>query len=58
MSEIKGQLLGILLVIAIFGVVSAALISIFNNLVDTVASEVDEIQTSIIAIKTDLLTYY
>ena len=41
MSEIKGQILGILLVLTIFGAVSAALITIFNNLSKTVESKVE-----------------
>ena len=40
MSEIKGQLLGIILVIMIFGIVAAGLTTIFTNLTNTVSSEV------------------
>ncbi len=40
MSEIKGQLLGIILVIMVFGIVAAALTTVFTNLTNTVSSEV------------------
>ena len=40
MSEIKGQLLGIILVLAVFGVVAAALTAVFTNLSGSVSSEV------------------
>lgn len=42
MSEIKGQLLGIILVLMVFGAVSAAMITIFNNLTKSVQEQVDE----------------
>lgn len=41
MSEIKGQILGILLVLTIFGVVSAALVAVFTNLKNTVEKQVE-----------------
>lgn len=41
MSEIKGQLLGIILVIMIFGIVAAGLTTIFTNLTNSVSSEVN-----------------
>ena len=40
MSEIKGQLLGIILVIMVFGIVAASLVTIFTNLTNSVSSEV------------------
>lgn len=40
MSEIKGQLLGIILVLMVFGIVAASLTAIFNGLSSTVANEV------------------
>ena len=40
MSEIKGQLLGIILVIMVFGIVAASLTTIFTNLSNSVSSEV------------------
>ena len=40
MSEIKGQLLGIILVIMVFGIVAASLTTIFTNLTNSVSSEV------------------
>ena len=40
MSEIKGQLLGIVLVIMIFGVVAAGLTTVFRNLTSSVSSQV------------------
>ena len=41
MSEIKGQLLGIILVIMVFGIVAASMITIFTNLTNSVSSEVN-----------------
>ena len=40
MSEIKGQLLGIILVIMVFGIVAASITTIFTNLTNSVSSEV------------------
>jgi len=40
MSEIKGQLLGIILVIMVFGIVAAGLATVFTNLTNSVSSEV------------------
>ncbi len=40
MSEIKGQLLGIILVIMVFGIVAAGLTTVFTNLTSSVSSEV------------------
>ena len=40
MSEIKGQLLGIILVIMVFGIVAGSLTAIFTNLSASVSSEV------------------
>ena len=42
MSEIKGQLLGVILVLMVFGVVSAAMVIIFENLTRNVESQVDD----------------
>ena len=42
MSEIKGQLLGIVLVLMVFGVVAATLTAIFNGLSSSVTSEVSK----------------
>lgn len=39
-SEIKGQLLGIILVIMVFGIVAASLTTVFTNLTNSVSSEV------------------
>ena len=43
MSEIKGQLLGVILVLMIFAIVSGAMIAIFNNLSNKVSETVNEI---------------
>ena len=43
MSEIKGQLLGIILVIMVFGIVAAGLTAVFRNLTNSVSSEVAEV---------------
>ena len=42
MSEIKGQLLGIILVIMVFGIVAAGLTTVFTNLTKSVSSEVEQ----------------
>lgn len=42
MSEIKGQLLGIVLVLMVFGIVAAALTTIFTGLSNSVTSEVSK----------------
>lgn len=46
MSEIKGQLLGIILTIAVFGVVLTAMVSSFGKMSETVGSRVEEIATT------------
>ena len=46
MSEIKGQLLGIILVLMIFGAVSAAMVVVFNKLTKNVEDQVNEITGS------------
>lgn len=43
MSEIKGQLLGIILAIAVFGVVVGAMTAAFANVSDTIASRVESV---------------
>lgn len=45
MSEIKGQLLGIILVLAIFGAVSAGLAAVFAKTSDSIATQVETIAT-------------
>ena len=42
MSEIKGQLLGIVLVLMVFGIVAAALTTIFTGLSNSVSGEVSK----------------
>jgi len=46
MSEIKGQLLGIILVIMVFGIVAAGLTTVFTNLTSSVSSEVTKAMNS------------
>jgi len=43
MSEIKGQLLGILLVLIIFGAVATGLKTTFENLESTIETEVSDL---------------
>lgn len=43
MSEIKGQLLGIILVLAIFGIVGAALKGVFTSMKDSIEESVKTI---------------
>lgn len=47
MSEIKGQLLGIVLVIAVFAVVGAALVTAFSNATKKVATEIEKEPTGL-----------
>ena len=42
MSEMKGQLLGIILVIMVFGIVAAGLTTIFTGLTNSVTSQVSK----------------
>lgn len=42
MSEIKGQLLGVLLVISIFGIVAAAMTSAFRNASGSVGNKIEK----------------
>ena len=46
MSEIKGQLLGIILVIMVFGIVAAGLTTVFKNLTSSVSSQVNDAITT------------
>lgn len=43
MSEIKGQILGIIIVLMIFGVVSGAMVALFSNLTKQVSDNVIEL---------------
>ena len=43
MSEIKGQLLGIILVLSIFLTVSVALTAIFTNMTHSVENKISEV---------------
>ena len=45
MSEIKGQLLGIILVLAVFGVVIGALTAAFQHSAETIQTRVEEAAT-------------
>lgn len=46
MSEIKGQLLGIVLVLMVFAAISASMVAVFTNLASKVESEVTEITST------------
>lgn len=48
MSEIKGQLLGMLLVMILFGVVATALYGMFNKSTKAISDRVDS-ETSLVA---------
>ena len=48
MSEIKGQLLGMLLVLVLFSAVAAAMYGIFNRSTDSISSKVDQ-ETSFVS---------
>lgn len=43
MSELKGQLLGIVLVLLIFGAISVSMTTVFSSLTHKVETEVSEI---------------
>ena len=47
MSEIKGQLLGIILVLAIFGIVGAALKSAFSKMNDNIVEEIVTVSSDV-----------
>lgn len=49
MGEIKGQLLGILLVVAVFGIISVALVNIFNSETASIQNAVSEQNSSWLA---------
>lgn len=55
MSEIKGQLLGIILVILVFGVVATGITAVFQNLTSSVSSEVAKAVTT--NPKAEMLTF-
>ena len=46
MSEIKGQLLGIILVIIVFGVVAGSIGAVFANMTNSVSAEMAKAITS------------
>ena len=46
MSEIKGQLLGIIIVLMVFAAVSGAMIAMFNSFTETISNNVQEILSS------------
>ncbi|MFA6755650.1 MAG: hypothetical protein WCR97_04000 [Bacilli bacterium] len=48
MSELKGQLLGLILVIAVFGVIAGALITAFQNSAKSVATKIEDTGESVI----------
>lgn len=48
MSEIKGQLLGMILVLVLFGAVAAAMYGMFNRSTEEISKRVDE-ETSFVA---------
>ena len=50
MSEIKGQLLGMVLVLVLFSAVAAAMYGIFNRSTDAIGKRVDE-ETSFVSSK-------
>ena len=45
MSEIKGQLLGIVLVVTIFGAVAGVLLGAFNTAAENTADQISEVPT-------------
>lgn len=51
MSEVKGQVLGIVLVLMVFGIISSAITGVFTTLKDTVVTTSE-------GINEDLESYY
>lgn len=47
MSEIKGQILGIILVLMVFGVVAGAMTAVFSSLSKTVTDKVSQLDDDI-----------
>ena len=47
MSEIKGQILGVVLVLAIFGAIGTVLVSSFTKSADTIKNKMSEADTSL-----------
>lgn len=47
MSEIKGQILGIILVLMVFGAVATTMVSVFNGLTTSVQEKVNSIEDSL-----------
>ena len=59
MSEIKGQLLGVLLVIALFGTLAVAMKSVFSNQTKNIEGNVNNIvDTSKTSTSMPLYSYY
>jgi uncharacterized protein involved in cysteine biosynthesis len=57
MSEIKGQLLGVLLVLMLFGTVAGVLVSVFNQLTQKVEDKVTQVGEDLDVISPKLLHY-
>ncbi|MCI2110742.1 MAG: hypothetical protein LKK13_00115 [Bacilli bacterium] len=49
MSELKGQLLGMLLVLSIFAAIGSVLYAAFTKTADNISSQIDNITTSLAA---------
>lgn len=59
MGEIKGQLLGIVLVLSIFGIVATALTTAFNNVSDDVVTKIESsTEITPAAQNNDLLSFW
>ncbi|MCQ2776635.1 MAG: hypothetical protein MJ217_02840 [Bacilli bacterium] len=51
MSEIKGQILGVILVLMIFGAVAGAMTAVFSNLSNTITTEASKVNSSMKTLK-------
>jgi hypothetical protein len=49
MSELKGQLLGMLLVLSLFGVIAGVLTTSFKNAADNISEQMSAIETSYVS---------
>ncbi|MCD8209222.1 MAG: hypothetical protein LUC31_00115 [Coprobacillus sp.] len=47
MGELNGQILGMVIVIAIFAAITPLLISMFNDLTEDISTSITEVETSI-----------
>ena len=47
MSEIKGQILGVILVLMVFGAIATSMVGVFNNLENAVQEKTNDITSDL-----------